>query len=175
LLILVNYNFFLSYLIEYDSFFASISYLNFSWYPSGIHPGRHVDSVAPNIIERLLFPDNPSHHFAVANSLKKIKYFCLIALQEFLVFILTNSEAEILKSVLVECLEDGHHSSGEIGQHDGVVGVVVRAARRRAGRERGGRVPAAGLQAAGGHVRVAGHFDFLHSLKLAVKEELQSN
>ena len=38
-----------------------VAHLYFPYHPGGVHPAGHIDGIAPDVILRLLGPDDPSH------------------------------------------------------------------------------------------------------------------
>jgi len=45
-----------------ESFVSRLRHLNASNGHSGLHPGRHIDGVAPHVVEEALRPDHPGYH-----------------------------------------------------------------------------------------------------------------
>ena len=114
-------------------------------HPRRVHPARHVDRVAPDVVLRLARPDNPRHHGPEVHP---------------------HPQHEVVVAVLVEAGELLPHGEDVLGQlHDGgegggapVLGVLLDTQ--------------LGDEADGGHVRAAHRLDLVHGTEPLVSEKL---
>ena len=77
-------------------------YLNLSHLPGALHPGRHVDRIAPDVVLRLLRAHHPGHHATLVQP---------------------GAELEPLEAVAVDVLQEGAKLNEELHQ-DGAVVVL---------------------------------------------------
>ena len=66
----------------------------------GLHPGGHVDGVAPDVVLRLLRTHDPGHHAAL---------------------IQTRPQNESLKAVAIDVFQKRHQLDGELDQNRAVI------------------------------------------------------
>jgi hypothetical protein len=75
-------------------------YLNSIEDTGALHPGRHIDRVAPDVILRLGLADHARHHWTNID---------------------TDSQLELVEAVAVYRVQNLHHGEGEVGQSDQIL------------------------------------------------------